>query len=160
METNDYFSTIRDFYKNKAFCDLKVIVVPMDDKLKENHLPILCHSLILSSAIPELRQCLLTIPQNEDDFLTIFVENSNAVQIGYVISGIYDALVSNDFSLDKDETILSSRIKWAKAFGLLPNTEPNEGNAHPSETKANTNSLGHTVVEDVKGAQLLRMDEV
>ena len=72
MEANDYFSTIRDFYKTKAFCDLKIVAV-INSAIHPEETPeyasVFCHSLVLFSAIPELRFCIRPNQENDEEFL-------------------------------------------------------------------------------------------
>lgn len=127
MELNNYFETIRDFYKSKSFCDLKIIAVPNNwdnDEKTEGYKSVICHSLVLFSAIPELRFCIQSIQENEEDIITIFIDNSDFGEVESVISGIYNALVSSsDSEQSISENISSYHQGWKKTFGLDYNKE-------------------------------------
>ena len=71
--------------------------------------PILCHSLVLISAIPELRSCIPMSHELDEDCITLFVYNSSKIDVENAISGIYNVLAAdsskssegdkNDFTL-------------------------------------------------------------
>ena len=122
MESNSYFSTIKEFYTKNTFCDLKIISVPtiqsdLELTSRASCSPgILCHSIVLFSAIPELRLYISDCHTSEEDMLTLFVDNSDADDIESAISDIYDALVSSDS--DKQNVDRMAVQHWAKAFGI------------------------------------------
>ena len=122
MESNSYFGTIKEFYAKNTFCDLKIISVQCTQGEVESTSPtscssgILCHSIVLFSAIPELRSYISDYHTAEEDMLTLFVDNSDADDIKSAISDIYDALVSTD--ADKRSVDRMAVQHWAKAFGI------------------------------------------
>ena len=100
MESSSYFGTIKEFYDENTFCDLKIISVqstqgdPESTSRTSCSPGILCHSIVLFSAIPELR---LSISDShatvEEEMLTLFVNNSDSDEIKSVV---FDILVAND----------------------------------------------------------------
>ena len=126
MEFNDYFGTIREFYKTKKFCDLKIVAVPDDLESYEaspNAPPVFCHSLVLISAIPELKFCIQTNQENEEDHLTIFLYNSSHAEIENIILDIYNVLAAHDHKSSNSDNDYYSKChqRWVELFGFQPN---------------------------------------
>ena len=144
MELNNYLETIREFYEREKFCDLKVIVLPDDERSVEEITfvsPILCHSLVLVSAIPELRLCIPMNHENDEDFITLFVYNSSKSEVEKAISDIYKVLAadsSKSSEYDKNYSISCHR-RWIEAFGLKVNNE--EQSKFQSQTEQSHNQL-------------------
>ena len=144
MELNNYLETIREFYEKEKFCDLKVIVLPDDERSVEESTfisPILCHSLVLVSAIPELRLCIPMNHENDEDFITLFVYNSSKSGVETAISDIYNVLAadsSKSSECDKNYSVSCHR-RWIEAFGLKVNKEAQS--RFQSQTEQSHNQL-------------------
>ena len=123
MESNTYLGIIQQFYHTKKFCDLKVVAAPDDPETCPEaalNSPVLCHSLVLISAIPELRLCIPTNQEFDEDFITIFIYNSNRSLVRDAISEIYNALANNETRLSNvnDDYYASCHRRWVEALGL------------------------------------------
>ena len=123
MEPNSYLGTIQEFYQTKKFCDLKLVAVPDDlGTCPEAAFtsPVLCHSLVLISAIPELRLCIPTNQEYDEDCITIFVYNSSNSEIHGAITEIYSALADSEKQLSgrDDDYYASCHRRWVEALGL------------------------------------------
>ena len=167
MECNNYLETIREFYENEKFCDLKVIVLP-DDQISVEETtfdsPILCHSLVLISALPELRSYIPMNHENDEDCITLFIYNSSKNEVENAISGIYNVLAADNLkSTEGDKNYYAScHRRWIDAFGLKADKKIQwkyQSRTNQSEYKSlsnmNIGCLQHIKEESVSSKNLI-----
>ena len=124
MEFNDYFGTIREFFKAKKFCDLKIVAVPNDLESSEassNAPSVLCHSLVLISAIPEIKFCIPTNQENEEEHRTIFLHNSTNAPSNVHSTSIW--LISVQSNRAQLGTVLNFLVTFALSSLIFASTE-------------------------------------
>ena len=113
MDT-DYFQTIHDLFERGTFCDLKIVTTREEKNNKRDSRvttpPILCHSLVLCAALPELKTCLLPNHASVEEHRTLILEGYDRDSIQFAIDGIYTELVN-----DSGQTL---KEPWLKSFGL------------------------------------------
>lgn len=147
MEVNDYFGTIREFFKAKKFCDLKIVAVPSDLESSEtssNAPSVLCHSLVLISAIPEIRFCIPTNQENEEEHRTIFLHNSTNAEVESIILDIYNVLAANDSETSNSDNdyYIKCHQRWVEVFGFQQNKKARTiDESLTKETKSTISSM-------------------
>ena len=110
----DYFQTICDLFDGGTFCDLKIVATG-DEKNNDGDrrltsYPILCHSIVLCAALPELKKCLLPSQAILEDHRTLILVGYDRDSIQNAIHGIYAELVNCSGQSHKEP--------WLKSFGL------------------------------------------
>ena len=93
----DFFGTVRQFYHGSSFCDLDIVSYKYDEvNLSER---VQCHSLVLSSAIPNLKHIFDAENLASQDPLTVVIivdnEGDDDVSIAETINNVYDALAGH-----------------------------------------------------------------
>ena len=111
----DYFQTIHSLFRSNTFCDLKLVTTQSSSQLEGINInveaqPILCHSIVLCAALPELKSLLSQAQFLADDYRTLILEGYDRTSIQTTIDEIYNQLVN--------ESVASFREQWLKSFDL------------------------------------------
>ena len=104
----DFFHTIRQFYIDQAFCDVKIVASPSFEA------PIFCHALVLCGAVPELRPLMLSTDSSAEAVL-VLVPGIEAAELKAMIDGLYWSLCAASGDGGED-----CRQKWLEILTVPP----------------------------------------
>ena len=88
----DFFKTIRSFFDENIFCDLEIVSYKFGEIEKLESVK--CHSLVLSSAIPNLKPIVQSDICEEPVTLVILLqaEDEEVVSVRQTLGQVYDSL--------------------------------------------------------------------
>jgi hypothetical protein len=99
----DMFANLRDFFSKELFADLTIYT--FDSRTLRTSRVCHCHSLVLASALPKMKNMLLASSSGETtvDKLCIILEDANPGKVLSAISNLYDALAERitDYQLEQ-----------------------------------------------------------
>ena len=113
--TGKLLNQIKEFYDTNLFCDLKMVSGNIDVGFNS----VACHSLVLVSSIPGLKQiCQTAIESNtDDDFARIYLPEFSFQELKGFIDDVYKSMLNN-----ADISVSSSLVQ---SFGLKPSKYSN-----------------------------------
>jgi hypothetical protein len=88
----EFFKTIRSFFDEKIFCDLEIVSYKFGES--ERLESVKCHSLVLSSAIPNLKPIVQSDVFDEPVTVVIVLqaEDEEQVSVRQTLGQVYDSL--------------------------------------------------------------------
>ena len=104
---SDIFETIHQLFLRGTFCDVRLTVPHAQES-------IFCHSVVVCSAIPELKQCLVEISSLvQDDYLTLVLESCSLDQVKDTVNDIYTTLISPSAT-----DLTTKSALWKQVLGI------------------------------------------
>jgi hypothetical protein len=88
----DFFNTIRSFFDENIFCDLEIVSYRFGEVEKLESVK--CHSLVLTSAIPNLKPIVQSDVCDEPVTLVILLQDEveELVSVRQTLAQVYDSL--------------------------------------------------------------------
>ena len=127
------FQNIVKYWETQTFCDLTIF-----GQENDIYKGIKCHSLVLCSVAPALKNLLL---EENDEEKFIFLPEIEFMSVSKFISEIYQGLNSNDFSLNFPEDL-------GQVFGMIGNENAYNTNENTKDSKNKVENFEIVVESD------------